>query len=411
MITMRRVLFSGLLAAGLMAVACNTATQVPVDGSQDQAQQLSEGRLVAARRLLNTTPVYVDILQRSNPLLMNACDPLGVTQGSIPWASTIGGPAPFLPNWNFEYDRISAKGDTDYIVAIRAAIGANPSQFSQIELNVRAVNPRSNGHVAGTNYTANQALLPSNDNVAANRSLFDMNGGDVAVVVQGLTFDTGAPLGFSHAEENFLGPTGWLFFLRDNAYPAGGRFYAIAGGLKGAPPAAVTPYYVNPLGPPAPAPGLTQSVQLNGIQFDILSEPLANTSEVFGLVCQAAPPPGNPTPGKPYGFVDRSNRNELGIGGPANAGRGGYMFVIRREAFHDMANVRPIVVNPAAAPPAFPLPADLAGPFPSGYNEFVIPPPLINPPPLNNNTGNGPPGVHELAVSVFFTHTPPPPSP
>ncbi len=410
MIKMRHVLFGGLMAAGFCIAACNTSPSVQVDTTTDQAQQLSEGRLAAARRLLNTTPVYVDILQRSNPVLMNACDPLGTTQGAIPWASTIGGPAPFLPNWNFEYDRISAKGDTDYIVAIRAGIDAFPAQYSQVELNVRAVNPRSNGHVAGTNYQVNQATLPSNDNLAANRSLFDMSGGDVAVVVQGLTFDTGAPLGSTLAQENFLGPHGWLFFLRDNSFPTGGRFYAIAGGLKGGPPGAVTPYYVNPLGPPAPAPGVTQSVQVNGIQFDLLSEPQANTNDALGTLCQFAPPPGNPTPGKPYAFVDRSNRNELGIGGPANAGRGGYIFLIRREAFND-GNVRPVVANPAAAPPALPLPVDLAGPFASGYNEFVIPPPLITPPPQNNNTGNGPPGVHELAISVFYVHTPPPPGP
>jgi len=393
----------------MLVAACNTTPQVPVDQNSTaglDATPLSEGRLAAARRLSNTTPVYVDILQRSNPVLMNACDPLGL-QGGIPWASTIAGPAPFLPNWNFEYDRISGNGDTDYIVAIRAAIDAFPSLYSQIELNVRAVNPRSNGHMAGANYTANQATLPSNDNIASNRSLFDMNGGDVAVVVQGLTFDLDTPLGSTYSQENFLGAHGWLFFLRDNAFPTGGRFYAIAGGLKGAPPAAVTPYYVNPLGPPAPAPGVTQSVQLNGIQFDILSEPIANTNEALGTVCPVNPPPGNPTPGKPYAFVDRSNRNELGIGGAANAGRGGYIFVIRREAFHDMAGIRPIVVNPAAAPPALPMPVDLAGPFASGYNEFVIPPPLINPPPLNNNTGNGPPGVHELGISVFFVHNPP----
>jgi hypothetical protein len=419
-------------AATLLAAGCgNKVATAPenVATVAQTVQKLSQVRLNAARQLSNALPVRVDILQLQNggAMINDPCDPLGLDFAHHDaWVSTINNPDPFLPDWNFEYDWISSKGSqnlsggTDYIVSIRAGRSEPPDaesdlRFTQVEIIIRAVNPRSNGHVQGDNYLANQADFPSNADPPeiANRSLFDLTGEDVAIVVYGLTFRTqpGKAIIDTLAFEHALGPNAWLFFLRDNAFQSG-RFYAIEGALKGGPRAGETTYFSSPPLPPGealpqPPLGLFQSVQLNGTQFDLLAEPFSSAVDDPGYVCPVdlVSGDGSPTPGKRYAFLDRSNRDENGLLTPAGVGRGGYIFVIRKAAFQG----KQVVSNPNADPPAPPDPADLIGPFNSGYNEFPIPVPVINLPPARHDNApggvpNGVPGVHEIGISVLFVH-------
>ncbi|OQZ06565.1 MAG: hypothetical protein B6D36_04315 [Planctomycetes bacterium UTPLA1] len=182
---------------------------------------------------------------------------------------------------------------------------------------------------------------------------------------------------------NFLGPTGWLTFMRDNAFQSG-RFYNITGALKGAPRAfADTPSTFDD--------GAFESVQVNGDNFDDNSEPFASTT-MFPSVLTCAG-----FPSRAYAFVDLSNRNELLAPAP---GQGGFVFVIRSEAFFGKG----VVVNPNTPGPA-PAPvgiADQLQPPLSGYNEPVIP--AITCPDEDDNSGIGTAGVHEIGWSVFFIH-------
>ncbi len=420
--------FSAGAVAGLLISGCGSGVPAPTENNAvDSTPRISIGRLNAARQLSNVNRVRVDIVQfkETDPPTMDRCDPLGLDViHHDAWVSTIGAPDPFTPDWNFEYDWVSSKGSenlsggSDYIVAIRAGRSEPPDAqsdllFSQVELNIRAVNPRSNNHVQGDNYLSNQADFPSNDDIVANRSLFDMAGGDVAVVVYGLTFITPPQTIITDTQtvEFGLGPTAWLLFLRDNAFNSG-RFYNIEGAFKGAPRASETEYFTSPPLPPGqalpdPPLGLFQSVQLNGTNFDLNAEPNSNVVPDPGYVCPIDQNgQGSPTPGKFYAFLDRSNRDENGLQTLQSVGRGGFVFVIRKEAFQN----KKIVTSPNADPPVAPLPGDLIDPINSGYNEFPIPVPLINlPPPRHDNAPggvpNGVPGVHEIGISVFVVHT------
>jgi len=98
---------------------------------------------------------------------------------------------------------------------------------------------------------------------------------------------------------------------------------------------------------------------------------------------------------KAYAFADFSNLN---VAGDVVGGLGGFVFVFRPNAFAS----RPVVVDPAR-----PImePGNLMAPPFSGYDEVV----------LSAFTGDttfhrvvrqvdGPPGVHELSLSVYFWH-------
>jgi hypothetical protein len=188
--------------------------------------------------------------------------------------------------------------------------------------------------------------------------------------------------------------------MRDNANRSG-RFYNVTGALKGGPRALEDV-------PPAGDEGFFESVQVNGENifnggFDGNSEPVGNMNLLTFRTCA-----GIPT--KNYAFIDRSNRNEVDtvplidhIATPdADPGAGGFLFVVRREAFNGAG----VVVNPNTAGPD-PAPVgggDLLAPPPaSGYNEPLIP--NINGGVAEtNNFNNGPPGVHEIGFSVFFIH-------
>lgn len=383
-----------MFALGLAAfTACNTLNS---DSTGDaafiptpSATGVSAGRQNAARLIAPATSLHFILLQQNlaDPLQFR-CDPFGTGPGN-PWTVLID--TVFVPtvfNQPSEYDWLATIGETDYILGLRVPVEPFfPLQFSQVEFSLRAVNPCANGHVAGLDYNPTQADYPSNDDFAANRSLIDLNGGDVALIVVGIDF-AGAPANTS-GYMNFLGPTGWVLFMRDNAFRSG-RFYNITGALKGAPPAF---YDTNPGVPDTTDDGFFESVQVNGDNFDALSEPFGNISGFPNLLVCA----GAPAPGRPYAFTDLSNRNDVFAPAP---GQGGGMLVIRREAFFGAQ----VVVNPntAGATPAPVLGADLMlAPF-SGYNETIIP--AINCPDEDDNSFNGPAGVHEIGWSIFFIH-------
>lgn len=384
------ILGVAVVGAWLLA-ACNTMPGVEGTGGEALVVASSQGRQNAARLIdvAGGKKLTFDVVQFTGAGTQDRCDPLGFG-GHHPWPSRIGGAKTFVPNLAnspSEYDWVGSLGETDYCLAMRVPHEPFfPLNFSQVEFSLRAVNPRAWGHLPGQDFfvTANggQADYPSNDDTPAYRSLIDLSGGDVAIVVAGLDF-VGGPQN-TMATMNFLGPTGWLAFMRDNAYQSG-RFFNIIGALKGAPRAfADTPSMADD--------GAFESVQVNGDNFDANTEHFSNTTPLpTPTVCA-----GLPT--KSYAFLDMSNRNEFLANGP---GQGGFMFVIRKEAFLGAG----VVVNPNT-PGDLPAPVtagDLIQPPLSGYDEPSIP--AIIGPDEDDNSQNGPGGVHEIGWSVFFVHS------
>lgn len=382
------------VAGGVLVLGACDALRGLSGAASGETQVLaaSEGRQNASR-LIDTAggkKLRVDVLQYTGAGTQHRCAPLG-GPGIDPWPSRIGGPTIFTPNlFNIpsEYDWLATLGDTDYCLALRVPHEPIfPQFFTQIEFSLRAVNPCARGHIAGNDYfmtpQGSQADYPSNDDIVANRSLFDLNGGDVAVIVTGINFQFNPTN--TTASMNFLGPTGWLVFLRDNAYRSG-RFFNITGALKGGPPAFFDT-------PGTHDDGAFESVQVNGDHFDANSEPFGNvTAHPHPLTCA-----GFPT--KSYAFLDLSNVDEHFVASP---GEGGFAFVIRKDAFFGKG----VVVNPNVPGP-LPAPVTAGDILPivpsSGYNEHVIPD--ITCPAPSDNTGLGVPGVHELGWSVFFVHS------
>jgi len=343
-------------------------------------EKVSQGRINAARALKSSSAVYVDILEHNNlNIAQLRCWPLGNGGAIAPWDSRFGGPitlslsalSPPIPA--SEYDRLITIGQTDFVMSIRVAHEPTyPLQFSSVEFNFRAVNPDGQA-VPGPHYNVGEADLPSNDPTIVNRSVFEMRHSDIAIVVRGLQFDDGAtPITNTRAFMNNLGSTAWMLFMRDNALISG-RYYALLGAWTGGPVAF--------LDTPSPADdGFFQSVQVNGDVFDIMSEPPGNMDPTVPRMCTF-------TPTMPYAFLDISNVDETGA--PAG-GRGGFILVIRREAFQD-GPVDPVgvVVDPSHNPLNPPVPTNIMDAPPSGYD----------------GAADGPDGVHELSVSVFFIHT------
>ncbi len=387
---------SGITAAGACdALRLILAAGAPaVDPAAPQIVGVSQARDNASR-LINTAPgkeLLFEVRQFTGAGTQTRCNPLG-TGGADPWPSRIGGFKVFTPNlFNnpSEYDWVGTLGETEFCLGLRVPFEPFfPLQFSMVEFSLRAVNPCANGHLfvgpPGNDYhmtaAGGQADYPSNDDNPARRSLIDLEGGDVALIVVGIDFK-GSP-GSTVATMNFLGPTGWLVFMRDNAFQSG-RFFDIAGALKGGPPAFFDT-------PGAADDGPFESVQVNGDEFDMHSEPFMNTSGFPSfLTCAGAP-------SEPYAFVDMSNRSEMLGAGP---GQGGFVFVIRKSAFDGKG----VVVNPnvpGPAPDSISL-ADLILPPPSGYNEPAVLPIVC--PDEDDHSADGPGGVHEIGWSVFFIH-------
>lgn len=424
---------SAILAAALASLgssvwlACN-ALSIPApngSGPVNPAPSLlitpppyvSQNRLDAARTLQPGTAILFDLLQQDLlDCTERRCDPLGMDPfppfvGPCPfnpntrWTSRINGPV-FLTvdtfaNSEYNFAFASATGETEYILGLRAPNPTPP--FSLLEVNIRAVNPRAYAHVPGNDYLIHEADFPSNDDDFAARSLLDLDpltGGDVAILVQGVNFAVPPGITKSTAFMNGLGPTAWLAFMRDNAYQSG-RFYALDGARKGGPVAFAD---VPPPGPPEQ--GLFQSAQVTGDQFDDRSEPRnhLDPDPFVSKICD-----GDPTPGKPYAFLDRSNIDELGLAAPGN---GGFLFVMRQEAFRPGGILAGVVLDPSG-PPAAILPGDTIPAPVSGYDEFFlslagviqvgghVTNHTIAGPPI---MGDGDPGVHELSVSIFFVH-------
>jgi hypothetical protein len=413
-----RICVLGLLLCVAMLGACkqadNLATaalpseEVSADGSATVASaaaaDVSEGRKNAARIILPGSTFLADLLQFDGGPGQHPCYPLGdAVLGFVPWPSRLA-PAPFLTlvTSNFlqsEYDVLSARGDTEYVLSVRAGFASQFSdQFSQLEFNFRAVNPHETNHVAhgGGHYLIHEADYPSNDAVVANRSLIDLAGGPIAILIQGLDFDLiPNPDLDTTAWMNALGPQAWVAFMRDNAYQSG-RFYAILGALTGGPVALRDT-------PPPFDDGMFRSVQVRGDTFDANSENPSTLTLVPPRcdVCpDFTPPPGIPV--QPYALFDYGNFDEAGVVTP---GRGGFVFVMRPPAFPAGG---PVVVDPSAHPgqPPFAFPGNVIAAPGSGYAEAALDAAgLIDNPAAVDNLPVGPQGVHELSISVFFIHT------
>jgi len=426
------------LAVVLVVNACDgtagvdlssTVPGVTAPASSDGGSQfagISDARKNAARFINPAGQIRVDIRQFTGIGLQNRCDPLGLN-GGTPWPSTIGAAGTegvtFTPAFVLdaaahtdppsEYDLIGTVGETDYILSLRvpqdaAGGGTFPDAFTQVEFSFRAVNPEAYIPHVGANYIDQEADFPSNDDVAANRSLFNMAGEDVAILVQGIDFEaelTGVAPGSTGGYMTFLGPTGWVLFMRDNAYRSG-RFYEIAGAVKGGP---VAYYDTDPGAPDLTDDGMFESVQvqsssnLSGTSgFENNDQPAADMDGTTWAVCDVA---GGVTAGA-YAFLDRSNLSDMDTSGGADhignpdfqGGAGGFLLCIRPIAF--LAADVVVFPNTPGDAPALVGAADTIPALNSGYDESAIPETTD----IDDNTNNGPPGVHEIGVSVFFIH-------
>jgi hypothetical protein len=369
---------------------------------------VSEGRKNAARLIVPGSTFLVDLLQRDpTDLTQSPCYPLGDPGlGFTKWPSRLHnlGGFPITVTSNFlqsEYDRLQPPApppsDTENVLSVRVGEPSGDPHFSQVEFNFRAVNPYQAAHVAGgslPHYLMHEADYPSNDAVLARRSLIDLAGSDIAILIQGLDFAMPAPgpgvIPDTTAWMNYLGPFAWVAFMRDNAYQSG-RFYAILGGMTGAPRALTdTP---NPFDD-----GFFQSVQIRGDSFDAISEMPSHLTTPLPT-CHVCPDFSPAVPTMPYVLLDYSNYNEAGAPTP---GRGGFVFVMRSWAFSPV-----VVLDPSANPGQPPTPGNVIPPSGSGYAEAALHAAgLINhPTAVDHVPPDGLPGVHELSVSVFFIHT------
>lgn len=408
----------GLFVGGVLVIAaCDGIANLGTIGAGVDslgASSISDGRKNASRNIENCgglpcPPPFKNVLvylaQMPSPVppgppFFNRCLPFG-GPGFAPWPVIVASVfQPFRvspPNGPSEYDFVGTfPGAVDNEICLGMRVPVEPTfplQFTQVEFNLRSVCPHAYGHAPGIPYeffpgppAIGQADFPSNDPDLTRRSLFNRAGGDVVVWIQGLDF-VGAPA-VTNAYMNTLGPTGWVLFMRDNAYRSG-RFYNILGALKGAPRAfADTPSLADD--------GFFESVQVNGDNFDSASEPFGNIDPAALSFC------GVVNPLRPYAFLDRSNFAETGASPflpDPGAGQGGFMLVIHSEAFAAaQVVVNPNVPGPLPAPV---LAGDLFGPPPSGYDSTVLP--GIAGPDRRPRV-DGPAGIHELGFSVFFIH-------
>lgn len=396
----------GLAAATAIAIAaCNSVPGGPQGSVATTA--ISSGRQNAARVLSAAGSLTFTLRQQILAVATQVrCDPLDL-DSSVPggahtaWATKIG-PVTFTPDFPAEYDILQSTNETDYCLGIRAVEPSGDPNFSAIEFSLRAVNPYKVGHAQGFDFGFGDADYPSNDDVAVNRSLIDMSGGDVAIEVSSLDFNfSGLPTpSKTKGYMNGLGETAWVLFMRDNCLNSG-RFYNINGVSKGGPRAL--------LDTPSPLDdGFFQSAQVRGTQFDALSEPFFRMNSNESLVCNGVDAPSS------YAFMDKS--------APGSPGPASFLLVIRREAFHtaELGGISRVVVDPSG-PPATVAPLDLMDAPNSGYNEGLIPLSVLDPTTQgatrsNHGTasspgfaasGNGPQGVHEIGFTVFFVTSAP----
>ncbi|MFH1416776.1 MAG: hypothetical protein ABII12_00605 [Planctomycetota bacterium] len=390
------VVGSCVVCSVLVVAACTQSlSSLSLPGQEGlEGSKVSEGRLNADRVLEKQTMVYVDLLQYEPGSADLRCYPLGSTvPGSPAWKSRINGPVPLTSDYTkSEYDVLARKGETDYVLSVRISKPSNDPHFSHVEFNLRAVNPKMIDHLAhfpgDPDYHKGEADYPSNDTVEDNRSLIDLNGGDIAVVIRGLEFKNLVNKTNPHTSAwmNVLGSSAWVAFMRDNALNSG-RFFAIEGALTGGPVALVDD---------PPVLGMFESVQVRGDTFDDLSEnpTLLDGGDPGNLrVCSEVDAPDSPS--TDYALLDYSNIDAVGALAP---GRGGFIFVMRDSAFSNK-----VVVDASVNPGNPPAGGNKIDAPPSGYDGTLIP--EIDPALATTNPVTGAPGAHELAVSVFFIHT------
>lgn len=405
----------GLCASGvIIAAACNAfnapgTSGTPAAGSP--APGLSQGRQNAARDIAAVNSIRVELRQQDlGDPLQHRCFPLG-DGVNVPWDLKTSA-VPFLDpsTTTSEYDILEPTvGETDYILSIRSINPVTDDNFTALEFSFRAVNPFVDAHVPGTDYVPaaeDEARFPSNDDVPANRTLVDLFGGDVAIIVQGISFTGLPPAATTKAFMNFLGPTGWVFFMRDNAFQSG-RFYRLTGALTCGPKALEdTPSLLDD--------GFFNSVQVNGTNFDFLDEPAGATIAAaapsdFHQLCAGTPGALVPDPlaegTAKYSFLDISGRDSVGAAATA---QGGFIFVARNGAFQAGGTPERVVLDPGVCPAALPLASNtIPAPF-AGYDEPTVP--GINNPDAGgagefDHSADVIPGVHEIGVSVFFIHS------
>jgi len=396
-----------------------TGCSSPVDTTaQDFPNELSEARLAVAKVVDPTNLVTVDILQLTDPNTQNRAYPLGktITDPNDPnktityaqWTSKFGGAKDVnLANFGYEMDVIAQVDETDYIIGLAYDPYQPVQDYTALGITFAAVNPFTYDHVRSTDpndpghYFLYQAMYPSNDDKAPNRSLIDLSGGDVAIMVKGIKFnknytDSNTYTGKTHAIIGNLGEKAYLLYMRDNAYLSG-KFFNMPGVVTGGPAMGyITPDKVTSF----------NSAQVNGLGMTQYLIPSSMTDASELRVCPADP---NLVPSdKYYSFLDLSNQK---ANGDAQDGLGGFLFVIRKEAFQGQyGKIIPdpsVAVNTTTNVPVVP-PA-------SGYNEPGIkqnPYPYLPPIDMKNiyeanltdNRGNGSAGVQAIGISVLFMH-------
>lgn len=391
------------LAASLMVLGCGDGATTDV--IDDAVAVVSEGRLNAAKAITTGSSVVVDILQRDRLATnQDANWPLGDgTTSKVRWTSVFGGPVTLTPSFTqFQYDLIVSKGETDYIVGINIPTPAADPNLTQVDFSFAAVNPYVTGHVRGNGYTGVEAMFPSNDDTVANRSLFDLNGGEVAIVVYGLKF---ASTTYSEASWWGVDSNAWLMYMRDNAYPSG-KFLFLAGAIGNGPSADDDPS--NPYDSLR-----TPSAQVNGIYVStgMLIPPTGTVAmTTWPYVNVNATPYGYATP---YVVADLSNVDATGA---VSQGAGGFVLVTRPTAWGQGAiSAGPageglVVLDPANFSMNS-LSMNTVGYIPfSGYNEMKYS--LIDGGTHEtNNAGTSATankgGVHCIGVSMLFQHAQP----
>jgi hypothetical protein len=342
---LKKWLRSGLMSVGALVLAGSfSGCSSPVNSNpetQDFPNDLSEGRKAIAKVVDSADEVSVDLLQLTDPSKQNRAYPLGKTQKDpndpnktitvySPWTSKFGGAKKVnLGGFGYEFDRIAkstVKKETDYILGMATdPYSPDPNgTYTAVGINLSAVNPFVYTHDPNSeHYYFYEAMYPSNDDQAEDRSMFDLSKGDVAIMVKGIRFwkdynDHSIYNGKTRAVITGMGDTARLLYMRDNAFMSG-RFFNLPGvAPKGPAMGYQTPdkiYYFN-------------SAQVNGPGMTQYTIPAVFTSLSDLRVCPEDP---NQVPVNTfYSFLDLSNQDPNGV---AADGYGGFLLVIREEAF------------------------------------------------------------------------------
>jgi len=396
-----------MLGAGLALALWGCDGGAATDAIDDATAAVSEGRLNAAKAISPGTNVVVDILQRdvTDPK-QDVNWPLGDgTTSKIRWTSVFGGPVTITPSFTqFQYDLVLQRGETDYVVGINIPTPDADPDMTQVDFSFAAVNPFVTGHTRGNGYTGAEAMFPSNDDAVANRSLIDLNGGDVAIVVYGLKF---ASTTYREASWWGVDKNAWLMYMRDNGYPSG-KFLLLAGAMGNGPSADDDPS--NPYDSVR-----TPSVQVNGeyVSMGMLIPPAGAIGMATWPYVNLNANPMYSGYATPYVVADLSNVDATGA---VSQGAGGFVLVTRPMAWgQSMFTGGPsgasglIVPDPSTYTGVLDATSIAFLPF-SGYNEMKYSR-IDGGANETNNSGTSPTankgGVHCIGVSMLFQHAQP----